>query len=477
MAAFGAERRSESMQINPLIFRAYDIRGIAESDLGEQADLTVESMYSLGQGVGTYFQKKYGKKIVCGKDNRLTSDTLHEAFISGMLTTGAIVTSVGHASSPMIYFASCAYDFDGGVNITASHNPKQYNGVKLVAKNAHSVCGDEIQEILKIIQDEAFIEGKGELFSKEIFPDYAAEVKKQVSLSRRLKIVVDAGNGITGIFAPHLLRELGCEVIEQHCELDGNFPNHEANPESEKNMEDVKARVLAEKADLGIGFDGDGDRVGVVDEKGNFYQSDYLLIPLARDMLARNPGASIIFDIKSSKVLEDDIRNRGGKAIRYKTGHSFIETKMKETGALLGGETSGHIFFAERWFGFDDGMYAAARIVELLSKSQKPFSELFSDVPKIFTTPELKIPCSDTAKFRVVEDVKQFFTKRYPCLTIDGVWVDFGKGAWGAVRASNTNPCLTLRFEAHDEKTLQLIQKIFMDKLKEYPEVDLSRIN
>lgn len=459
------------MDINPLIFRAYDIRGIAEGDL---ADLTYETMYALGQGFGTYMQRKYGgNKIICGKDNRVSSDELHEAFISGMIATGCIVTSAGFATSPMIYFAACTYPLDGGVNITASHNPKEYNGAKFVAKNAHSICGDEIQKILQIIRDEDFIEGKGDLITKEIFPDYLSAVKNFIKLPRRLKIVIDAGNGITGIFAPKLFRELGCEVIEQHCDLDGSFPNHEANPESEKNMKDVIARVLEEKADLGIGFDGDGDRVGVVDEKGHFYHADYLLIPLARDLLLRTPGATVIFDIKSSKVVEDDIRKQGGHPLRYKTGHSFIETKMKETGALLGGETSGHIFFAERWFGFDDGMYAAARIVELLAKSDKPFSAFFEGLPKVLTTPEIKLPCPDNVKFRVVEDVKQFFTKRYPCITIDGVWVDFGKGAWGAVRASNTSPCLTLRFEAHDEKMLQLTQKILIDKLKEYPEVEI----
>lgn len=462
------------MDINPLIFRAYDIRGIADTEAGRSPDLTSESMYIIGQGFGTYMQRKYGKNLVCGKDNRLSSDQLSEAFISGLLATGCVVTSVGHASSPMIYFTTCKYDFDGGVNITASHNPKEYNGVKLVAKNAHSICGDEIQAILKIIQEEDFVEGKGKLASQEIFGDYVAEIKNQVKIERRLKLVIDAGNGITGIFAPKLFEELGCEVIAQHCELDGNFPNHEANPETEKNMKDVQERVVAEKAALGIGFDGDGDRVGIVDEKGHFYHADYLLIPLARDLLMRNPGSSVIFDIKSSKVVEDDIRQRGGKPVRYKTGHSFIETKMKEIGALLGGETSGHIFFAERWFGFDDGMYAAARIAELVSKSHKPFSAFFDGIPKVLTTPEWKVPCPDTAKFRVVEDVKHFFTKRYPCITIDGVWVDFGHGSWGAVRASNTNPCLTLRFEAPDQKTLKTIQEIFMDKLKEYPEVDIQ---
>lgn len=463
------------MDINPLIFRAYDIRGIAQSDSGSP-DLTSETMYALGQGVGTYLIRTAGKRVICGKDNRLTSDELQEAFISGLLTTGCTVTQAGLATSPMLYFATCAYEVDAGVNITASHNPKDYNGLKLVGKGAHSICGDELQKILTIIQQEDFEQGKSELFAKEIFPDYLAAVKKEVTFSRPLKIVLDAGNGVTGAFAPKIFRELGCEVIEQHCELDGNFPNHEANPESEKNLEDLKARVLAEKADLGIGFDGDGDRVGIIDETGHFTHADYLLIPLARDLLARHPGTSVIFDVKSSKVLEDDIRKHGGNPIRYKTGHSFIETKMKETGALLAGETSGHIFFAERWFGFDDGMYAGARIAELVSKTGAPFSSFLKGIPHVFTTPEWKIPCSDHAKFRVVEDVKQFFVKRYPCLTIDGVMVDFGKGAWGAVRASNTSPCLTLRFEAHDEKALQLAQKILIDKLKEYPEVDVGKL-
>ncbi|MBP9718799.1 phosphomannomutase/phosphoglucomutase [Candidatus Gracilibacteria bacterium] len=460
------------MEINPLIFRAYDIRGIAQSD-GTTPDLTAETMYAMGQGIGTYMQKKYGKRIIVGRDNRLTSDELFEAFVSGMLTTGCAVTSMGQATSPMVYFATCVYEVDGGINITASHNPKDYNGVKIVAKNAHSVCGDELQEILKLIQNDEFISGKGTLDQKDVFPDYLAYIKNVIQLPRKLKVVVDAGNGITGIFAPKLLRELGCEVIEQHCELDGNFPNHEANPESEKNLVDVRERVLAEKADLGIGFDGDGDRVGIIDEKGEFRHADYLLIPLSRILLEQYKGAAVIFDIKSSKVVEDDIRAHGGNPIRYKTGHSFIESKMHETGAILAGETSGHIFFKDRWFGFDDGMYAACRIVELVSKSGRPFSAEFADVPPVFTTPEIKIPCSDHAKFRVVEDVKNYFTKRYPCITIDGVFVDFGHGSWGAVRASNTSPYLTLRFEAHDEAQLELARKIIMDKLKEYPEVDL----
>lgn len=464
------------MNINPLIFRAYDIRGIADADF-HTPDLTPESMYCLGQAVGTYMQKKYGKRIVVGKDNRLSSDSLFESFISGMLTTGCHVTSIGHATSPLVYFATSYYDeFDGGVNITASHNPKEYNGVKLVAKNAHSICGAELQEILKICEEENFTNGKGELHSREIFADYIRYVKSVIKKGKPLKIVVDAGNGITGIFGPRLLRELGHEVVELHCELDGTFPNHEANPESEKNLKDVMEKVLEVGADLGIGFDGDGDRVGVIDEKGQFHHADYLLIPLARAILKDYKGAPIVFDIKSSKVLEDDIRAHGGKPIRYKTGHSFIENKMAQMKSPLGGETSGHIFIGDRWFGFDDGMYAACRFVELVSTSGKAFSTFFEGLPNVLTTPEYKVPCPDVSKFRVVEDMTAFFVKRYPCITIDGVWVDFGEGAWGAVRASNTSPNLTLRFEARDEKRLKMAKLMLFDKLKEYPEVDLRDI-
>ena len=262
-------------------------------------------------------------------------------------------------------------------------------------------------------------------------------------------------------------------TLRLYCELDGNFPHHEANPENEKNVRDLMRKVVEERADMGIAFDGDGDRVGIIDENGKFYHADYFLIPLARDLLTRHPGAEIIFDTKSSKVVEDDIREHGGRPIRFKTGHSFIETRMRETGALLAGETSGHLFFAENFFGFDDAMFAACKLLQVTDKAGHPFSKFFEGLPVVFNTPEIKLPCSDDSKFQVVEDVKNFFTKRYPCLTIDGVWIDFGHGSWAACRASNTSPCLTVRFEARDEKQVKLMQAILYGKLKEYPEVAL----
>lgn len=470
--------------MNPLIFRAYDIRGVSLPDFGKPVDLDADTAYDIGRAFGTYMAKtlqakgkspKEPVKIFCGRDNRLTSEELQQAYISGLLTTGCAVTDIGLATSPMLYFASCFYDLDAATNITASHNPKEYNGFKFVGKNAHSICGDEIQKLVKIIEEESFVEGKGEFKQQEIFSDYVKAVKEKFSFPPAAgKIVLDAGNGVTGKFAPELFMACGLDIIPLHCELDGTFPNHEANPQEEKNMEDLKKKVLEEKAILGIAFDGDGDRVGIIDEAGKFYQADFLLIPLARDLLSRHRGAKVVFDIKSSKVVEDDIRRCGGVPIRFKTGHSFIETKMKQEGALLGGETSGHIFFAENYYGFDDGMFAGLKLAEVMLRSGKPFSNLFRDIPNVFTTPEYKAPCDDRAKFHIVEDVKQYFIKRYPCIVIDGVWVDFGDGAWGACRASNTSPALTLRFEARTQEKLNLVKNIIIDKLKEYPEVQLN---
>lgn len=466
--------------MNPFIFRAYDIRGIALPDFGQAIDLDSDTAYAIGRAFGTIIQqnvratgRKEPAKIFCGRDNRLTSEELQQAFISGLLSTGSSVIDVGLSTSPMIYFASCVYDMDAGTNVTASHNPKQYNGFKFVAKNAHSICGDEIQKLRKIIEEESFMEGKGDYTNQEIFPDYLKTVKEKIQLKKPHRIVIDAGNGVTGAFAPQVFRELGCDVIPLHCELDGNFPNHEANPEEEKNVEDLKKKVVEEKAELGIAFDGDGDRIGVIDEKGYHYQADFLLIPLARDLLTRKRRSKIIFDVKTSKVIEDDIKRYGGIPIRYKTGHSFIERRMKQEGALLGGETSGHLFFAENYFGFDDGMFAGAKFLELMDRYDRPFSAFFGNLPKVITTPEYKVPCDDRTKFQVVEDMKQYFVKRYPCLVIDGVWIDFGNGTWGACRASNTSPCLTLRFEASTSEKLAFAKKMVLDKLKEYPEVQL----
>lgn len=500
------------MNINTHIFRAYDIRGIAlrdedfpppksiissdhnctgykedcteykkEQKGGDDPvdlpplDLTPETVYLIGKGAGTYLLEKNGLNIAVGRDNRLSSPVLHEAFMKGLIKVGCNVIDIGLVTSPMMYYSVCKYSYDGGVMITASHNPKEYNGVKIVEKNAHSICGDELQKILKIIQQGDFKKGRGSYSGKDdVFADYKEDIKNLVSLKKPLKIVVDAGNGVAGKYAPELLRAIGCEVTELYCNLDGNFPNHEANPEELDNMLDLISLVRAKKADLGIGFDGDGDRVGIVDENGKHYSADYLLLLLARDVLERQKGAKIVFDVKVSQVLIDDIKKHGGDPVMSKTGHSFIESKMKEIGAPLAGEVSGHLFFAEDYYGFDDAFLGAAKILEIASEHDKSFSHLFDDVPKTFMTPEFKAPCPDDKKFQIIKELTDYFTSNYDCITIDGVRVNFPGMAWGAVRASNTSPNLTLRFEAGSREQLDEIQKIFYEQIKNYSEVGLN---
>lgn len=463
-----------NFQINPFIFRAYDLRGIAEaSEKHPVVDLTEDAMHLLGLGIGTYLQKHYGVHIAVGGDNRLTTETLKKAFIQGLMDSGCHAEDIGLSTSPLLYYAVCRFGYDGGVNITASHNPREYNGLKIVGRGGHSICGEEIQEIRRIIEKRAFVKGTGTFSTKEIFSDYLAEMQKKINIVRPLKLVVDAGNGTTGMFAPKLFRIFGIEVSKLYCDLDGRFPNHPANPEEYDNMKELISKVREEKADLGFGFDGDGDRIGMVDEKGNFYAADYMLLLLARDLLSRHSGAKIVYDLKSSLILEDDIRKRNGVPIMAKTGHSFIEQTMKREGALLAGEVSGHMFFAENYYGFDDALFAGLKILEILSKSGKPLSEHFDGLPKTFITPEIKVPCPDRSKFAVVEEMTKHFRQHYPCITLDGIRIEFGDGAWGIVRSSNTSPYLTLRFEAKTKKKFDEIQKIVYEKLQEYPEVDM----
>lgn len=459
------------------IFRAYDIRGIAESTPEKPAELTEEVAYLIGKGMGTYLQEKFGtKNMAVGRDVRLTGPALQEAYTKGLTETGLDVIDIGIAVSPMVYWASCAMDFDSATNITASHNPKEYNGIKAVAKNAHSICGDELQEVVKIIQEGKFKEAEtpGSVSQEDIWPKYKAELITKVSPQRNLKIVIDAGNGAASSYAPEFLREIGCEVTELYCKPDGNFPNHEANPEELENMRDLIAKVKEEGADLGIGFDGDGDRVGVVDEKGHMYSSDFMLLLLTRDLVTRQKNPKIVFDVKVSKTIIEDMEKHGAQPIMSKTGHSFIESKMKELSAPLGGEVSGHLFFGENYYGFDDALLGAAKIIEILSKSDKPLSEQFTDLPETFTTPEFKAHCPDNKKFEIVKDLVNHFTENYDCITIDGVRINFDTESWGAVRASNTSPNLTLRFESRNQDRLKEIQSIMIKELQKYPEVDLS---
>ncbi len=466
-----------TVRINPNIFRAYDIRGIADSSDKALVDLSEESVYLIGKGTATYLKKNYNtKNMAVGCDNRLTGEMLKRAFIKGVSEAGIDVTDIGLAISPMIYWASCALDFDSATNITASHNPKEYNGIKTVAENSHSICGDELQEIKKIIENEGLMtaENPGKITKEDIWPKYMQDLQSKINLKKKLKIVVDAGNGTAGKFGPEFLEKIGCEVIPLYCDLDGTFPNHEANPEELKNMKDLIKKVLEEKANLGIGFDGDGDRVGIVDEKGHMYSSDFMLLLLAKDLLKRIPSPKIVFDVKTSQAIINRLHELGAEGIMSKTGHSFIEANMKSLHAHLGGEVSGHLFFAENYYGFDDALLAAGKIIEILTNENAPLSEMFNDLQKTFMTPEFKAYCPDDKKFEIISSLTKHFTAIYDCITIDGVRINFDKNSWGAVRASNTTPNLTLRFEADSPSRLQEIQKIMVEELKKHPEVNLD---
>lgn len=467
-----------SQTLNQNIFRAYDIRGIAHNpNSSPNPDLTPETVELIGKASGTYLKRHHGTRIAVAHDCRLSNPELSDAFIKGLREAGCDVTLIGMVPTPILYFAVCKFEFDGGACITASHNPKEYNGIKLVGKDAHSICGDELQEVYKLAQENDLETGSGSLEELDVFPAYTEHLTELLHLEKPLKVVIDSGNGAAGPYVKTFFSALGCEVTDLYSEPDGSFPNHPANPEELENMQDLITEVKAQNADLGIGFDGDGDRVGVVDEKGHHYNADLLLLLLARDLLTRLPESKIVFDVKVSQVLIDDIRNHGGEPVMQKTGHSFIESKMHEISAPLGGEISGHMFFAENYYGFDDAFLAAGKLLEILSKSQTPFSELFADVPQTASTPEIKCACPDDKKFQIVKELTAHFTSKYDCITIDGVRINFDEKSWGAVRCSNTSPNLTIRFEAGNKERLHEIIDIMLTELKKYPEIDLKNFS
>lgn len=455
------------------IFRAYDIRGIVGKDFDEAG------AKKIGQAYTTYLIHHDGietPKICVGRDGRISGKAMQKAFIAGCQEAGAEVTDIGPSTSPLLFFSTCVGKFDGGVNITASHNPKEYNGFKLQRKEAHAICGDEIQNIWKLCETNDFAKTQHlvPVVKKNFITEYFEKIHSMINIPNTPKIVIDAGNGITGKFAPELFEKLGCDVIPLYCEVDGNFPNHDADPEVEENLIDLKNAVQKTEADLGIAFDGDGDRIGIVDKKGTHYSADLLLLLLSRDLLSRHKHQKIVIDLKATQILFDEIKRLGGEGIMVKTGHSFVEEKMQELGSLLGGEVSGHLFFGEDYYGFDDAFVAAAKILEIVQKSGKNIWEHFEGLPKVFNTPEIKVACAEEHKFEVVQRMVDFFVKKYGkknCLTIDGVRIDFGEKAWGIVRASNTSPKITLRFEAQTAEKLEEIKSEVLGKLLEQPEV------
>jgi phosphomannomutase / phosphoglucomutase len=448
--------------MNPAIFREYDIRGLAEKDFDQKFALL------LGKVHGTAIAARGGTRVSVGRDCRATSNIYADAVIAGMVSAGLHVYDIGVCPTPLLYFSLFHLDVDGGIQITASHNPSEYNGFK-ICLGKDTLFGHQIQDIRARMERNDFREkpdGKVERY--EIGGPYHKYLLADVpKLSRSLKVVIDAGSGVGGPVAPPIFRRLGCTVWEIACEPDAHFPFHHPDPTVPENLEMLIAKVKQEKADLGIAYDGDADRIGAVDEKGDILWGDELLVLFSRDVLKRNPRATIISEVKCSQRLYDDIAKNGGNAIMWKAGHSLLKAKMKETQALLAGEMSGHMFFKERYFGYDDAIYASLRLLEILANSGKPLSSLLADLPPSVSTPEIRVDCPDERKFAIAEKATEYFRKHYDVIDVDGVRVRFAAG-WGLIRASNTQPALVLRFEAQSEAKLQEYRALVERKLREF---------
>lgn len=439
------------MTINPTIFREYDIRGIVDKDL------TPDVVRTLGRAMGVYFLRRGKRRVALGRDCRLSSPAYAAALAEGLGAAGCSVVSIGTVPTPLLYFMIFHRKLEAGVMITGSHNPPEYNGFKMMC-GEETLYGEAIQDLRRLIEaDDLPAEGPGEWTEVDIVPEYTAYVLGLIKLARPLSVVIDAGNGTGGVVAGPIFRALGCRVTELFCDMDGRFPNHHPDPTLPEAMEAL-ARVVRETgADLGIAYDGDADRLGVIDDAGRLLWGDQLMILFARDILADHPGAAVISEVKATQTLYDEIAKRGGRPIMWKTGHSLIKKKIKEERALLAGEMSGHLFFADRWYGFDDAIYASTRLVELLAKSDRRLSTMLSDLPRTFSTPEIRVYASDEVKFRIVDEVTAALKARVPVIDIDGVRASFPHG-WALVRASNTQAVLVLRFEADSESELESIQ-------------------
>lgn len=438
-------------------FRTYDIRGIVGKSLTE------ESVFYIGKAIGSLVRDKGENKIAVARDGRISSPVLVTALSAGIQASGCDVIDIGMVPTPLLYYVTHIFNQHSGVMLTGSHNPAEYNGLKMVIQGT-TLSEEGIKDLYHRIIEKRFHEGSGSREEKNIQESYIANVVSNIFLQRPLSIVIDAGNGVTGEIAPKLFRALGCEVHELFCEVDGRFPNHHPDPSQNENLQDLIRVVREKKADIGLAFDGDGDRIGVVTSQGTIISSDRLLMLFAKALLAEQPQAKIIFDVKCTNNLAELIRSLGGEPIMWKTGHSLIKAKLAETNAHLAGEVSGHIFFKDRWYGFDDALYAGARLLEILAHEIEDSETLFSAIPDSIITPELKVPVNDEEKFqlmnKLIDNAK--FSEAKEINTIDGLRVSFADG-WGLVRPSNTTPNLILRFEAVDEIILKRIQSIFRD--------------
>jgi len=438
----------------PEIFKAYDIRGIVGKTL------TAEIVEQIGHALGSEAVARGQRSIAIGRDGRLSGPEFAQALARGIQNSGVDVIDLGQVATPMAYFAAHQLGTQCAAMITGSHNPPEYNGIKMVLAG-ETLAEDAIQSLRRRIERGDLTQGAGSYAQCDIAPEYFARISGDVKLARPMKIAVDCGNGVAGDFAPELFRRLGCEVVELFCEVDGSFPNHHPDPSIPANLADLIARLKQGDCELGLAFDGDGDRLGVVTRDGYIIYPDRQLLLFAADVLSRNPGAEIVYDVKSTRHLAGWIRQHGGKPTLWKTGHSLMKAKMRETGALLGGELSGHLFFQERWYGFDDGLYAGARLLEILSKVADP-SAVLNALPDAVSTPELHLKLSEGENFSLIEHLKQHaqFTDAKEIIAIDGLRVEYADG-FGLMRPSNTTPVITLRFEADDAAALQRIQDDF----------------
>lgn len=455
------------------IFRKYDIRGTAT---GDSPQLTPTVAKSVGKALGTYLPEQFNtERVFVGSDNRVTSPTLKAAVIEGLASTGMDVTDIGEVLTPTVYFASASYDGIGaGVMVTGSHLTTKYNGIKM-AYGKLALSGDQIQDLLRIIDSGSYKTGDGKVTpDMDMINKHMATIEKKVHIAKPMKVVLDAGNGLSGSYVPQVLTNLGMEVTCLFCEPDGTFPNHLPNPEDPEMTKDLEKKVVEIGADLGLAFDGDSDRCGFIDNHGHHIAADRLLALLARDLLSRHPNTPIVFDVKASQALPDEIKRYGGKPVMWKSGHSLMKAKMNEIGSLLGGEVSGHLFIGEEYYGFDDAPLVALKTLEIFSKTDKSVSEVFDEIPKLVATPEIILSAPDDLKFKMIDEMSAALDKDYEIVTVDGARVIFENG-WGLVRASNTQPAVTLRFEAYTREQIAEYMRIFKAQLDKYPQIDQSK--
>src|SRR5713101_5600809 len=448
--------------MNPQVFREYDIRGIVQDDFDD------EFVVDLGRAYATILIEAGKHNITLGRDCRLSSDMLREHLLEGLLPAGINVTDVGVVPTPLLYFSMLHWQMDGGAMITGSHNAAEYNGFKL-GVGPTTIFGEEIQRVRQIIEARAFKASgaNGSLTYRPVLPDYREYIKHNIKLAPGIKVAVDGGNGCGGVVAAPLMREMGLETVELYIEMDGRFPNHHPDPTVEANMRDLINVVKTQHPQVGIAYDGDADRIGAVDENGKIVWGDDLMVAFSRSILRERPGAAIIGDVKCSRRLYDDIAQHGGRPIMWKTGHSLIKSKLKQENAALAGEMSGHMFFNDRYYGFDDAIYSSFRLLEILSREGRGLGAILSDLPHTQFTPEIRLDCPDDQKFEVVRKAAAYFRANYETIDIDGARVNFS-GGWGLVRASNTQPALVMRFEADNAQRLAEIRGIFERKLIEF---------